>query len=147
MRNTAPSPASRKSAGAWLVVVVCLALSGCSLPWDREPAEPKPSRSARLNTVAAAAEGDRIVVTASVRAVLDDRAFVVSDVDLPAQGLLVLTPVAADVQTLDLVTVDGVLRRFAFQAFRVPFGLGESAPYQPFEGRKMMVAGNLTSFA
>jgi hypothetical protein len=128
-------------------MVVCLALTGCSLPWDREPAEPEPSRSAQLNTVAAAAEGDRMVVTASVRAVLGDRAFVVSDVDLPAQGLLVLTPVAADVHTLDLVTVEGVVRRFAFQAFRVPFGLAEPAPYQPFEGRKMMVAGTITSFA
>ncbi|HJT95995.1 MAG TPA: hypothetical protein VJ777_29300, partial [Mycobacterium sp.] len=86
---------------------------------------------------------------AGVIAVLGDRAFVVGDVDLPDQGLLVLarTPKAADVRAPDLVTVDGVLRRFTFAAFCTPFGLAQAAPYEPFEGRKVLVATSLRSLA
>jgi hypothetical protein len=147
VRKTAPSPASRRRIGAWFVMVMCLTLTGCTLPWEHEPVEPKPSRTARLDTIAATAEGERLVVTASVGAVLGDRAFVVTDVDLPDQGLLVLTPAAVQLRAPDLVTVDGVVRRFTFPAFRVPFGLAEPLPYQPFEDRKAMVAADIRSYA
>ena len=127
-------------------MVMCLALAGCDVSADPEP-EPMPSRSAPLDTIAAAAEGERIVLTAGVTGVLSDRAFVVGDVDLPDEGLLVLTPAAVDVAAPDLVTVDGVLRKFTFPAFRVPFGLVQAGPYEPFEGRKVLVAADVRSLA
>lgn len=150
MRKWVPAPALQLRARGWLIVVMCLALAGCGLSSDREPEpapSPAPSRTVPLDTIAAAAEGERIVLTAGVIGVLGDRAFVVIDVDLPDQGLLVLTPEAVDVGAPDLVTVDGVLRRFTFPAFRVPFGLVQAGPYEPFEGRKVLVAADVRSLA
>jgi hypothetical protein len=93
-----------------------------------------------VNTIARLEPGERHVLTASVGAVLDDRALVVHDVDLPEQGLLILTPTVTDLHAPDLVTVDGVIRRFDFDAFRDPFELTRPASYQPFQGRKVLVA-------
>jgi hypothetical protein len=140
-----PSPQRHRRVPRWLPAAMCLALAGCGVPWDSEPPEPEPTRSATLNTIARLEPGDRHVLTASVGAVLGERAFVVHDVDLPEQGLLVLTPTATDVRAPVLVTADGVIRRFAFDAFRVPFGLSEAAAYQPYEGRKVLVAGDIRS--
>ena len=104
------------------------------------------SHGARLNTVAAADLGKRLNVTAIVEAVLAERAFVVRDPDL-AHGLLVLAPIASDISPADVVAVEGTVRRFAFDEFRVPFDLTELAPYQPYEGRKVLVAAAVRSLA
>ena len=146
VRKRMPASALLWRTKGWLVVLMVLALAGCSPTSDPEP-EPTRSRTAPVDTIAAAAEGQRIVLTAGVIAVLGDRAFVVDDVDLPDQGLLVLAPEPADVRRPDLVTVDGVLRRFTFAAFCTPFGLAQAAPYEPFEGRKVLVATSLRSLA
>jgi hypothetical protein len=152
LRNALRTPASLSATGVWPLLVAALAvfmaLAGCGTG-DREPEpEPEPSHTSQLNTIADAEEGERLVITASVVAVLSDRALVVHDVDLPEHGLLVLTPVvAATMRAPDLVMVDGLVQRFTFSAFQVPFALEEPAVYQPFEGRKALVAAEIRSFA
>ena len=145
---------NRRLAAVFVAVVAVLAVAAGFvlwlapsryLPWDSEPPEPKPERSVTVNTIARLRPGDRHVVTAGVGAVLAERAVVVRDVDLPEQGLLVLTATATDLRAPVLVTVDGVIRLFTFDAFRVPFGLTDPAVYHPFEGRKVLVAGRVRS--
>lgn len=143
-----PSSQRRRRPRGWLVVLaVCLALPGCDLPWGNETPEPEPTRSAVLDTIAAAEPGERLVVTASVVTVLADRAFVVRDVDLPENGLLVLTTARTAFRAPDLVSVDGVVRQFSFESFKVPFGLSDPLPFQLFEGRKALVAARVQSLA
>lgn len=143
-RSAVPPPRRRdRPLRTCLTVLLCTVLTGCGLPWDSAPPEPKPERSTTLNTIARLQPGDHHVVTASVGSVLEERAFVVLDVDLPEQGLLVLTATATDVRAPVLVTVDGVIRLFTFDAFRVPFGLTDPAVYRPYEGRKVLVAGDV----
>ncbi|MCA2219029.1 hypothetical protein [Jidongwangia harbinensis] len=130
-----------------MVLAVCLALAGCDAPWRDEIPEPEPTRSAVLDTIAATDVGERLVLTASVATVLGDRAFVVRDVDLPDDGLLVLTTTSTGFRAPDLVSVEGTVRRFTFAGFKVPFGLSGPRPFQLFEGRKVLVAAKAQSLA
>ena len=130
-----------------MVLAACLALTGCDLPWGNETPEPEPTRSAVLDTVAATEPGERLVLTAGVVTVLADRAFVVRDADLPENGLLVLTTARTDLGAPDLVSVDGTIRQFSFESFKVPFGLSDPLPFQLYEGRKALVADKVQSLA
>lgn len=71
----------------------------------------------------------------------------VSDIDPPGHGLLVPAPTATDVGPPDLVAVDGTIRQFSFDEFRVPFGLTQRATYLPSENRKVLVAAEVRSLA
>jgi hypothetical protein len=100
-----------------------------------------------VTTVTATDLGERLNVTASVVAVLADRAFVVNDTGVTGHGLLVLTPTATDVSPPDVVAVDGTIRRFSFDGFRAPFELTQRSAYQPFEGHKVLVAAEIRALA
>ena len=141
-------PPSGRHTRAWpVVLLVCLALVGCDTPRQEEIPEPGPTRGEVLDTIAATDTGERLVLTASVVSVLADRAFVVRDADLPRDGLLVLTTARTELGAPDLVSVDGTVRQFTFESFRVPFALPEPIPFRSFEGRKVLVAAKVQSLA
>jgi hypothetical protein len=128
---------------AWcLVVLACLSVFACS---SSDEPTPEPSPSPPLNTIEASEVGDRLTVTASVADVPAGRSFVVRDVDLPDDGLLVLGE--SDVRVPALVTVVGTIERFTFDRFSDRYELTDAAAYRRFEGRKILVADDVRSWA
>jgi hypothetical protein len=128
---------------AWcLALVACLSLLACT---SSDEATPDPSRPPPLNTIEASEVGDRLTVTASVAGVPEEGSFVVEDADLPDDGLLVLSE--AEVQVPALVTVEGTIERFAFDRFSGRYGLTDAAAYRRFDGRKILVADQVRSWA
>lgn len=136
-----PDP-SRRLAVWWLALLVCFSASACS---SSDKATPEPSRGPLLNTIEASEVGDRLTVTASVADVLPGRSFVVRDVDLPDNGLLVLGQ--AQVRAPALVTVEGTIERFTFDRFGDRYELIDTAAFLRFEGRKVLVAEDIRSWA
>jgi hypothetical protein len=128
---------------AWCIALLaCLALLACS---SSDEATPEPSRRPPLDTIEASEVGDRLTVTASVADVPGAGSFVVRDVDLPDDGLLVLSE--AEVQVPALVTVEGTIERFDLDRFSGRYGLTDAATYRRFEGRKILVADEVRSWA
>lgn len=136
----------RPQSSALLALVMCLILAaGCTSLANQD--EPDPTPSVHLDTVAAAGIGERLVVTASVADVLAGHAFVVQDVDLADQGLLVLGRVPADLAPTDLVTVGGTVELFTLARFGARYDLTDAARYQRFDGIKVLVADQVRSWA
>jgi hypothetical protein len=133
---------SRRLVVWWLALLACLSATACS---SSEDATPEPSRSPLSNTIEASEVGTRLTVTASVADVLPGRSFVVRDVDLPDDGLLVLGE--ARVRTPALVTVEGVIERFTYDRFRDRWKLTDAAAFLRFEGRKFLLAEDIRSWA
>jgi hypothetical protein len=139
---------TRRRAPVLTLLLLCLVAASCTSARDapRDEAAPTPS-GAVLDTVERVAVGDRLTITAAVVRVLAPRAFVVSDVDLPDRGLLVLGDGPAGLSRNDLVTVSGTVDRFAFDRFRFPYDLADAGAYGSFEGRKVLVASAVRSWA
>ena len=126
------------------IVVVLLLVSGCtSRPKVHE--EPAPTRTTPLNTIEASNVGVRIIVTAGVETVLSPQSFVVIDSDLPGDGLLVLGQAPAGLERPDLVTVYGVIDRFHHGHFADRYDLAPAPRYRRYEGRKFVVAADVTA--
>ncbi|GAB7046658.1 hypothetical protein [Catenuloplanes indicus] len=87
--------------------------------------------------------GDRIIITAAVDQRLDARAFIIRDVDLPAAGVLVLDPAATPIAAPQLVTVHGIVRRFAYGAHAPGYGLRDPDAYRAFETAKVLRAEHI----
>jgi hypothetical protein len=97
-----------------------------------------------LGTLETTDTGSRIVVTAGVSAVLTTQSFVVRDVDLPAQGLLILGDVPPGLGRPDLVTAYGIIERFDYSRYVTTYDLGPASAYARYEGRKLLVADDVT---
>ena len=128
-----------------LLLVVFLLASGCTGRDDE--ADVRPTHSAPPDTIAATRVGARLTVTASVVRLLAARAFVVRDVDLPPDGLLVLGDRPSGLRTRDLVMARGTIQVFAFDRFGTTYQLADSAPFAPYAGRKVLVADLVRSWA
>lgn len=130
-------------------LLACLALApavGCANDPDPAPS-PSPRTTTPASTLARASVGDRLTVTATVAAVLTARSFVVRDVDLTNDRLLVLAERPADVRHPDLVTVTGIVVRFRYADYQERFELSGVVDYRPYEGLKALVADRVTSLA
>lgn len=128
---------------AWcLVLLTYFSVVACTSSDEAAP-EPSPGPPP-VGTIAASEVGDRLIVTASVTDVPAGWSFVVRDVDLPEEGLLVLG--RAEVRVPALVTVEGTVQRFAFDRFSDRYGLTDAASYRRFEGRKILVADEIRSW-
>jgi hypothetical protein len=120
-------------------------LAGCS---SSPQPTPEPSSTRIEDTITATDVGDHLVVTASVTRVLDERAFVVQDVDLPTAGLLVLCRTAPPTLTPpDLVMVDGHVQQFSYPGFSPLYRLTGPARYRPWEKVKILVADDFKKLA
>jgi hypothetical protein len=128
-----------------LLVMVCLLASGCTGDDDEGPV--RPTRSTPPDTVAAARVGARLTVTASVVRLITARAFVVGDVDLPPEGLLVLGDRPSGLRPDDLVMVGGTVQMFAFDRVESRYRLADPAPFAPYADRKVLVADTVRSLA
>jgi hypothetical protein len=136
----------RPQSSSLVVLLMCLIFAtGCTSLTN--PDEPDPTPTPKLDTVAAAGIGERLVVTASVADVLAGHAFVVQDVDLADQGLLVLGRAPADLAPTDLVTVGGTVELFTIAHFGPRYHLTDPARYQRFDGHKALVADQVRSWA
>lgn len=132
----------RRAAIAAALVVAAASAGGCT----REPAAQPPPRAALTppSTLARAEVGERLTVTAAVELVVDDVAFVVRDVDLADDALLVLTSGTVEAAPPQLVTVEGTVVRFAYGDLAGRPGLGGPDDYRAFEGRKVLAADQVT---
>ncbi|MFI6243193.1 hypothetical protein ACIBEF_25295 [Micromonospora sp. NPDC050795] len=88
--------------------------------------------------------GDQLTVTASVERVINERAFVVRDVDLTDGTLLVLSTGSSVPAAPRLVTVEGTVNRFSHRDLTDRYHLGPPGPYRAFEGGRALVARKLT---
>lgn len=133
-------------------LVACLTTAACGAaaespsPASRPPASAA-DPSAPLNTIAQRDVGDRLTATALVASVITVHAFVIADIDLPDQGLLVLGGPAGGVRPKSLVTVSGTVDRFDFDEFATAYGLEHRERYGRFAGRKVIVADQVRSWA
>jgi hypothetical protein len=126
------------------VLVAALYVSGCNRDLTAET-PPRPASTSPPSTLARTAIGDRLTVTAAVERIVDDRAFVVRDVDLTAGALLVLTRQVVDMTPPQLVTVEGTVILFSYGDLAVEHGLGDDLDtYRAFDGQKALVAGQVT---
>jgi|SRR3954447_7408834 hypothetical protein len=125
------------------IVMLCGAV-GCSGGPQPTP-EPSPTRIE--DTITAADIGEHLVVTASVTHVLEERAFVAGDVDLPQAGLLVLSRVPPGLAPPDLVVIDGHVQQFSYRSFGPLYQLTGPARYRPWENGKVLVADDIRSLA
>ena len=128
-------------------LLIFVLLTGCSVFDGTEAAEPEPTHRTVRNTVAAVSVGTRLTVTATVVSVFTATSFVVRDADLPHQGLLVLGVAAPDLRPADLVTVDGDITLFTFAGLAARYRLTDATPYADFEGRKILSARDVRSWA
>jgi hypothetical protein len=128
-----------------LLLMVCLLASGCT--GDDDEGSARPTHSTPPDTVAAARVGARLTVTASVVRLIAARAFVVGDVDLPPEGLLVLGDRPSGLRPDDLVMVGGTIQIFAFDRAETRYRLADPAPFAPYAGRKVLAADMVRSLA
>lgn len=125
------------------LVLAALPSAGCT--WDPAPQpSPRPASTSPSSTMARAEIGDRLTVTAAVERVVDDAAFVVWDVDLADDSLLVLTRQVVEAAPPQLVTVEGTVVRFSYRDLLGRPGLGDPDAYRSFEGRKALAADQVT---
>ena len=125
-----------------VALVVLFAAAGCS---DSGREDPDPPRRDR-DTIADAAIGERLTITASVDRRLSDRSFVISDADLPDDGLLVLTRTPTRVWYPVLITVTGTVTMFHLADFGW-LRLGERSRHTAFDGRKVLLADEIRVWA
>jgi hypothetical protein len=148
---TRMSAGQRLCAGA-LALVAWSATMACT-PADRTPVPagssetPVAAPSVTLRTIADSPIGAGLTITAVLTAVLSERSFIVDDVDLPDQGLLVLGNLPDGAQPRDLLTVRGVIAAFDFEHFATTYDLDQEARYRPFHDRKILVAHDVRSWA
>jgi hypothetical protein len=129
-----------------LLLLMCLLASACTTSSDDEDPVP-PTRSAVLDTIATTRLGQRLTLTASVDRLLETRAFVVRDVDLPPDGLLVLGDRPPGLRAPDLVRVQGMIQLFTFNGLGAAYHLTNAARYSRYERRKVLVADLIRSWA
>lgn len=134
----------------WPVVLLVAAVSstGCGR-WARADVhDPRPTRFVPHDTVTDSRIGAELVVTATVASLITVNTFVVQDADLPRPGLLVVVGGGpAALHRDDLVTVRGRIELFEFRALAPRYGLAVAAPYVPFQGRRIVVADAVRSWA
>lgn len=131
-----------------VALILCALLpAGCGWSGGPEPAAPTASPSGAQDTVSAAHPGDRLVVTATVAAVLTPESFLVSDIDLPENGLLIIGTAPQTLRRPDLVTIDGIVRSFDYARFAEQYLLGGPAWYEDYQGRHVLVADRVSSYA
>lgn len=133
-------PTVRRAVLAAALGVALTVTTACTT--DEPRREPEPPRVDR-DTIAAADLGDRLTITARVVERLDDRSFVVQDVDLPVGGLLVVGRTATEVRPPILVTVRGAVGIFHYDTHS-DGGLGPRSRYERFEGLRAVVATSVT---
>ncbi|QGN48687.1 hypothetical protein GKC29_18910 [Micromonospora sp. WMMC415] len=121
-------------------LVAALLSGGCSRDPGPEPPQ-RPSSTSPPSTLARAAVGDRLTVTAAVERVIDEGAIVVRDVDLSDGSLLVLTRQAVEATPPQLVTVEGTVILFSSGDLAAEFA---PHPYRAFDGKKALAAGTVT---
>jgi hypothetical protein len=130
---------------ALAAIVVLFGLVGCS---SSPQPTPEPSSTRIEDTITATDVGDHLVVTASVTQVLDERAFVVQDVDLPSAGLLVLCRMTPPTLTPpDLVMVDGHVQQFSYPGLSPQYRLTGPDRYRPWGKAKILVADDIKRLA
>ncbi|GAB3838090.1 hypothetical protein GCM10029963_03780 [Micromonospora andamanensis] len=117
--------------------------TGCARDPVAEPPPPSTGTSPP-NTLARVEVGDALTVTAAVDRVVDERALVVRDIDLADGTLLVLTRRAVAASPPQLVTVEGTVVTFSYRGLAARHHLTDPAEYRSFEGRKALVAGQVT---
>lgn len=130
----------------WSLVVgptVALLAAGCTSRPAPRPT-PEPTSTVRLGTVARAEVGERLTVTAAVERVITDAAFVVRDADLTDGALLVLSPASPGPEPPQLVTVRGTVIQFSYRELDDRYRLGPGGPYRTFEGKRALVAAEVT---
>jgi hypothetical protein len=121
--------------------------SGCARWSHADLGEPRPTRSVPHDTVTDSRLGAELVVTATVTRLITINTFVLHDADLPTHGLLVVGADPGGLHQDDLVTVRGRVELFVFRAFAPKYGLSVAAPYVPFQGRRILVAIDVRSWA
>ncbi|MEV4544369.1 hypothetical protein [Micromonospora echinaurantiaca] len=125
------------------LILAALSSAGCT--WDPAPQpSPRTASTSPPSTLARAEIGDRLTVTAAVERVVDDAAFVVWDVDLADDPLLVLTRQVVEAAPPQLVTVEGTVVRFSYRDLVGRPGLGDPDAYRSFEGQKALAADQVT---
>jgi hypothetical protein len=137
-------PIRRRPVLAVLASITLLA-AGCGHPQEQAPPPPRTTHAVR-GTMSGAAVGDRLVITASVDRVLSAGSFVVRDVDLPAEGLLVLAAHAPDgLAPAVLLQLDGTVALFRYRD--IPRALlGEASLYRVYEGKKVLIADRVQAW-
>ena len=144
-------PSAWRQYGLLVIAVICLApTSSCGARRDSHPpavSPPTARASAAPKTIATSEVGDPLVITAAVAAIITAQAIVVSDVDLPEQGLLVLGVVPGDLERRDLVTVKGVVDKFDFTHFAARYRLEHPDRYRKFTNRKIVLAHAVRSWS
>jgi hypothetical protein len=100
-----------------------------------------------LRTIAGSEIGAVLTVTAALVTVISDQAFVLSDVDLPERGLLVVGTLPDGARPPDLITARGAIAAFEFEQFSRTYGLDQPARYDAWQGRKVLVAHEVRSWA
>lgn len=131
-----------RHAGAAALILLTGGASACHAADEPTPAitaNLSPSGEA-LKTIANSGVGEHITLTAGLSRVLTRQAFVVRDVDLPEQGLLVLGELPAQARPPALVTITGVVTIYH------PEGLGEDSELADFRDRKIVVADTVRSW-
>jgi len=124
------------------LILLTLTTSACSSDEPRPTTTPdRSSSSATLKTMANRVAGDHITLTARLVRVVNSQTFVVNDVDLPEQGLLVLGPLPAHAQPPALLTVSGVIAVYRPDSPQPDSGL------ERFLDRKIVVADAVRSWA
>jgi hypothetical protein len=136
------SPTSRRGRVVAIALVVLVTAAGCVRPARDDPDPPR--RDA--DTIADAAIGQRLTITAGVDRRLSDRSFIVRDADLPDDGLLVVTLAPTHVWYPVLVTVTGTVRMFHPADFAW-LRLSERSRYTAFDARKVLLADEVKVWA
>ncbi|WP_203789814.1 hypothetical protein [Paractinoplanes rishiriensis] len=80
-------------------------------------------------------------------AVLTTQLFVIEDADLPERGLLVLGGPVSGLHDRSLVTVQGTIQRFELERLAEPYQLPADGDFARFEGRKVLLAESVRSWA
>ncbi|MEU1839373.1 hypothetical protein [Micromonospora chersina] len=83
-------------------------------------------------------------MTAAIERVITDAAFVVRDADLTDEALLVLSPASPAPEPPQLVTVRGTVIQFSYRELDDRYSLGSGGPYRTFEGKRALVAAEVT---
>lgn len=144
-----------RSCSGWLPLtasVLCLAAGGCTIADGSRapgpgPARPHASSVTSLPSLPPHRVGDHVTITAAVTAVLATQLFVIDDADLPERGLLVLGGPASGVHDRSLVTVRGTIHRFELKRLAEPYQLPADGGFARFEGRKVLLAESVHSWA
>lgn len=126
-----------------IVLWAGVVLAGCTAP--EEPVPPAASVPGPHSTMASAHPGDRVVISVAVSAVLTTDSFLVYDVGLPEDGLLVLGDAPRGLRRPDLVRISGVVEQFHYDRFTGEYDLGNPTWYEDYDDRKVVLADRVTT--